>query len=94
MTYCLRGWPTGHEVDLYLDGLAGGTRKGEMRAKSGSRVLPQIYISGKYLEGGFGEFMRLNECGGLMGYSGPQLALSRRGFASSWNLLRMVTYGN
>jgi len=53
------------EVDLYLDGLAGGTRRSEMTAKSGSRVLPQIFINDKYLEGGFDEFMWLNEIGEL-----------------------------
>jgi len=53
------------EVDLYLDGLAGGTRRKEMFAKSNSRVLPQIFINEKYLEGGFDEFMWLNEIGEL-----------------------------
>jgi len=49
------------EVDLYLDGLAGGTRRQEMTAKSGTRVLPQIFINDEYLDGGFDEFMWRNE---------------------------------
>ena len=55
----------GVQVDLYLDGLAGGTRRQEMQAKSGSRVLPQIFINDTYLEGGFDEFMWRNELGEL-----------------------------
>lgn len=53
------------EVDLYLDGLAGGTRRQEMVAKSGSKVLPQIFINDQFLEGGFDEFMFMNELGEL-----------------------------
>jgi len=53
------------EVDLYLDGLAGGTRRKEMVAKSGSTVLPQIFINDQYLDGGFDEFMFRNELGTL-----------------------------
>jgi len=53
------------EVDLYIDGLEGGTRRQEMYARSGTKVLPQIFINDEYLEGGFEEFMWMNELGEL-----------------------------
>jgi len=36
-----------------------------MKAKSGSNVLPQIFINEEWLEGGFDEFMWRNELGEL-----------------------------
>jgi len=53
------------EVDVYKDALQGGTRRKEMAARSGSKDLPQIFVNDQYLEGGFEEFMWLNEIGEL-----------------------------
>ena len=53
------------EVDVYVDGCLGGTKGKEMREKSGSKELPQIFINGQFLKGGLKEFKKRSEAGEL-----------------------------